>query len=58
LGQGCRLLREVRNALAHDYPDEPSLQAAAWTRFVRGARDLLTVWSSASAAVTALVDMR
>ena len=31
---GWRLLREVRNALAHDYPDDPSLTAAGGNEVV------------------------
>lgn len=44
-----RLLREVRNSLAHEYPEHPELQAAALTRLVAGARELLSVWSAAQA---------
>lgn len=44
-----RLLREVRNSLAHEYPEHPELQAAALTRLVGGARELLTFWSAAQA---------
>ena len=40
-------LREVRNALAHEYPDHPALQAAAWTRLLRAAEDLLAAWEAA-----------
>lgn len=40
-------LREVRNALAHEYPDHPALQAAAWTRLLRAAEDLLAAWGAA-----------
>jgi hypothetical protein len=39
-----RLLREVRNGLAHDYPDQPALQAAAWNRLHVAIDDLLAVW--------------
>ena len=42
-----RLLREVRNSLAHEYPEHPELQAAALTRLVGGARELLLFWSAA-----------
>ncbi len=41
---GWRQLREVRNSLAHEYPDHPELQAAALTRFVRGLADCLALW--------------
>ena len=40
-----RLLREVRNTLAHDYPDNPALQAAALSRSLRGVADLLALWA-------------
>jgi hypothetical protein len=40
-----RLLREVRNSLAHEYPENPALQAAALTRLVAGVDDLLLLWS-------------
>lgn len=40
-----RLLREVRNTLAHDYPDNPALQAAALSRLLRGVADLLALWA-------------
>ena len=43
-----KTLREVRNTLAHDDPDQPALQAAAWTRLRRGAEQLLQVWQSAA----------
>lgn len=49
-----RLLREVRNALAHEYPENPALQAAALTRLLGGARELISVWR----AVRAFVDTR
>lgn len=42
------LAREVRNTLAHDYPDHPALQAAAWTRLRQAADELLTAWERAS----------
>jgi hypothetical protein len=44
--QGSRWLREVRNSLAHEYPESPALRAAALTRFVEGARLLLLFWGS------------
>ena len=44
-----RLLREVRNSLAHEYPEHPELQAAALTRLVGGARELLLFWVAARA---------
>ncbi len=44
-----RWLREVRNSLAHEYPENPALQAAALTRLVQGVRELLEVWAVAQA---------
>lgn len=40
-----RLLREVRNALAHDYPENPALQAAALSRLLKGVFELLGLWA-------------
>lgn len=40
-----RLLREVRHSLAHEYPENPALQAAALTRLVAGVGDLLLLGS-------------
>jgi hypothetical protein len=45
-----RLLREVRNALAHEYPDDPTLQAAALTRFRRAVDELLGLWQVVAAS--------
>jgi hypothetical protein len=39
-----RLLRELRNQLAHEYIDAPSLKATALTRFIDGVEDILAVW--------------
>ena len=39
-----RLLQEVRNALAHDYPENPALQAAL-SRLIKGVADLLALWA-------------
>jgi len=36
-------LRELRNALTHEYPDEPSLQAATLNKTVQAAATLLAV---------------
>ena len=41
-----RLLREVRNSLAHEYPENPALQAAALTRLMRGLSELLGLWAA------------
>lgn len=45
-----RVLREVRNALAHEYPDDPALQAAAMTRFRRAVDELLGLWQGVAAS--------
>ncbi len=42
-----RLLREVRNSLAHEYPENPALQAAALNRLLRGVGELLALWAGA-----------
>ena len=44
-----KMLREVRNSLAHEDPEHPDLQAAALTRLVGGARELLSLWAAARA---------
>ncbi len=49
-----KFLREVRNALAHEYPDHPELQAAAWTRLLQAADDLLAAWRAAEGAASRL----
>jgi hypothetical protein len=35
------LLREVRNAFAHDYPDDPAVRAVVLNRALQMARQLL-----------------
>lgn len=40
---GWRRLRELRNTLAHDYPDDPEAAAAALQAVVRAVPELLTV---------------
>ena len=44
-----KLLRELRNALAHDYPDAPELQAAWLNRLATGIPTLLGMAQSAQA---------
>ena len=44
-----KLLRELRNALAHDYPDAPALQAAWLNRLVASIPVLLGMAAAASA---------
>lgn len=44
-----KLLREMRNALAHDYPDVPELQAAWLNRLVRSIPTLLNMAQAAQA---------
>jgi len=48
---GWRLLREVRNSLAHDYPDHPDVQAALLNSFVAAAASLLENWRQVKAYV-------
>jgi hypothetical protein len=43
-----RVLRELRNQLAHEYIDAPSLKAAALTRFIEGVEVMLAVWRHVS----------
>jgi hypothetical protein len=47
--EAWRLLREVRNTLAHDYPDQPAIQAAAWNRLRVAIGELLAVWRAVQA---------
>lgn len=44
-----KLLRELRNALAHDYPDAPALQAAWLNRLVASIPTLLGMAAAAQA---------
>lgn len=44
-----RTLREVRNALAHEYPENPALRAASLNRFRTGLSDLLRAWEHVNA---------
>ena len=39
-----KLLRELRNQIAHEYPDAPDLRAAALNRFQAGMPVLLNCW--------------
>ena len=39
-----RSLRQVRNSIAHEYPDAPELRAASLNRFIEGAGELLEFW--------------
>ncbi|MEB3329563.1 MAG: hypothetical protein VKQ33_10060 [Candidatus Sericytochromatia bacterium] len=41
-----RRLREVRHAIAHEYPETPAVQAALVRRFVAAVTELLNVWIS------------
>ena len=47
------LLREVRNAFSHDYPDDSELQASALNQAYLLARDLLTVFAGVKTFVAA-----
>lgn len=42
-----RLLREIRNQLAHEYEDAPALKAAALNRFVDAIKLLIALWKHA-----------
>ncbi|MEI6542214.1 MAG: hypothetical protein WCL60_01745 [Methylococcales bacterium] len=42
--EGWKGFRVVRNALAHDYPDDPELRTSAINRFIKGATDLSTLF--------------
>lgn len=43
-----RILRELRNQLAHEYVDAPALKAAALNRFIEGIDSLLATWQRVS----------
>mgnify|MGYP000111295908 CR=1 FL=1 len=43
--EAWRELRETRNAIAHEYPDQPEIRAAVRNRFVQDVGKLLTFWS-------------
>lgn len=45
--------RIVRNALAHDYPDEPELRASAINRFLEGAANLIGLYQFVRAYIEA-----
>lgn len=47
-----RALRIARNAIAHEYPDQPDLKAAALNRFVGHTRQLLAFWERVRQAGT------
>ena len=44
-----RTLREVRNAPAHEDPENPALRAASLNRFRTGLSDLLRAWEHVNA---------
>ena len=46
-----RRFRVVRNALAHDYPDDPELRASAINRFVEGAADLIELFGQVNSFI-------
>lgn len=46
-----RILRELRNQLAHEYVDAPKLKAAALNRFIDGIDGLLEIWEHVSGYV-------
>lgn len=39
-----RALRQTRNALAHEYPDEPEIKAALLNHFLSSVKDLVEFW--------------
>jgi len=43
--------RAVRNALAHEYPDDPELRVSAINRFLEGATDLIGLYQFVEAYV-------
>ena len=45
--------RIVRNALAHDYPDEPELRASAINLFLEGAANLIALYQDVKAYIDA-----
>ena len=40
-----RELRETRNAIAHEYPDQPEIRAAVLNRFLQDVARLLALWA-------------
>jgi hypothetical protein len=48
-----RMLRELRNQIAHEYLEAPALKAAALNRFLDGINDILQVWQQVSRYVNA-----
>ncbi len=43
--------RVVRNALAHDYPDDPELRTSAINRFVKGATNLSALFQQVNSYI-------
>lgn len=39
-----RVLREVRNQIAHEYPEHPEIKAAVLNRLLQSVRELLAFW--------------
>jgi len=39
-----RQLRQIRNSIAHEYPEQPAIKAAVLNRFVRSVSDLVGFW--------------
>jgi hypothetical protein len=44
----------VRNAIAHEYPDQPAIQAAMIERLLTAADQLLDMWTDAEAFASRL----
>ncbi|MCI0667983.1 MAG: hypothetical protein L0Y43_08000 [Methylococcaceae bacterium] len=51
-----RMLRELRNQIAHEYIDQPALKAAAIDRFLEGVARLIGIWRQAGAFVRHRID--
>lgn len=49
--EAWRALRETRNAIAHEYPDQPEIRAAVLNRFLQDASELLAFWGHVEAAL-------
>jgi hypothetical protein len=52
--QRWKFLREVRNTVAHEYPDEPEIQAAIVERLLNATGELIEVWRGVEAFVNRL----
>ena len=48
LAEDWRMLRQARNAIAHEYPEEPEIKAALLNQFVASVGQLLAFWEHIS----------